>query len=382
MIIATIGTLAGFGIRELVRAGIPHVQKLIADPSGYFSRTGDVLVWNSAQGQETIAVLQGVADTQKRIEKTVNNTAEISLNNSQAISSLTAISFAGIGVTALFGGAILWRVEALNKKLDTLSQQIKDIDGKISAQQKAQLKTAVEQLIEYERSIDVGQAKHSKGEEAESRAHEAYNIYGGLLCDELKRKEKRINVINYNGRCYILGLMTRIRALLLLNSYDEIESMYDLAKETLREYSKVMFDLVIGEGPEIFLSSSMKTEGVTLEVMTEIYQNAYRIGVTDYDFREPSDLFEHCRVKGIAGKSFMPDIMPKNMFSSKKGSEQVHSLKFLMSTLEEVSKIESSVLIVQQLKKSGVNYANFEKDITDACSHMELDQGVAAFSFS
>ena len=123
----------------------------------------------------------------------------------------------------------------------------------------------------------------------------------------------------------------------------------------------------------------MKTQGTTLDLMTEIYQSAQRIGVfTEAQIRTPSDMFEYCRSKGIAGKSMFN--WPKQATHTLTGR-----LKYLMACLEDIGRAESLKLLAEEIRTKGVPFKEFQSQMAGECSSKSKDhdqQSVFAYSFS
>ena len=99
----------------------------------------------------------------------------------------------------------------------------------------------------------------------------------------------------------------------------------------------------------------MKNKGVTLDLMTKIYQSAERIGVfNEAHISSPDDMFEHCRTKGIKGKPLMK-------WRTKRASIQLGKrLKYLMACLEDIDRAESLKLLAEKLKTKDIQFSDLQ----------------------
>ncbi len=55
-------------LRELYRAGTPHVATFLQNPTGHVERLGDLLVWQGGHGTRVLAGLEQVQEHSLRIQ--------------------------------------------------------------------------------------------------------------------------------------------------------------------------------------------------------------------------------------------------------------------------------------------------------------------------
>lgn len=374
-----LGQLAAPLIPHLIRFGhekaVPAIEAILTDPGGFASRVGDIVIWNGSQGQKVLAGLQTLGESQQRIEQAVTSIESAQIATTAALSGLQAVSFATLGVASLAGGIMLWRLEALNKRFDRLSQQVRDLEDNLDAQNKAHLRNSIQKLREYDDTGDMASLGRARDE-----AQHAANVYGQLTYKECQAKRPRLDVLNYRGRCYLMSLVTELRTRLLGEQPTEAISRFSEEKETIEQFARATFSVAIGENPSIFLSDDMKTQGTTLDLMTEIYQSVQRIGVfTEAQIRTPSDMFEYCRSKGIAGKSMF------NWGSKQTTHTLTGRLKYLMACLEDIGRAESLKLLADEIRTTNVSFKELQSQMVDECSSKSKDhdhQSVFAYSFA
>lgn len=334
------GNLLTLLLGEGLRAGLPYVQRLAQDPTGTVTRVGDALVWNGANGQQVLAGLATLSEGQSRIEQVVNHIDvnhidTVQLGVSHTLGVMHTLSIATLGITSLSGAYMVWRFHSLNKRFDKLSESLQDVEDNVAAANKAHLDVAVQKLSEFDQSADDAVLKKGRDE-----AQEAAAIYGEMAWREASKKRPRVEVLNYRSRCYLLALMAELHARIHLNEIPAAIQRVNTEKPRLQSLAKVTFEAVIQGRPELFLRADMAKEGVTLELMTELYQQARHAGaIASPEVESASQLFEHCRAKGIASGSCL--------FGGG-GKQDAMQLRYLMACLEEINRIDGMRLLMAE----------------------------------
>src|SRR5437588_7950546 len=100
----------------LVQTLGPKVQSFLTDPGGALERVGDLLVWNGTNGQTVVAALESLADDQTRISKVVEHIEELQIQTAGTLGGLVAFSMLNLGMTAFFGGVMVWRFNSLDRR--------------------------------------------------------------------------------------------------------------------------------------------------------------------------------------------------------------------------------------------------------------------------
>jgi len=92
----------------------------------------------------------------------------------------------------------------------------------------------------------------------------------------------------------------------------------------------------------LFLRADMAKEGITLDLMAELYQQAAHAGaIATPKVESASQLFEHCREKGIGsggGWLFRRDC-----------KQDANQLRYLMACLEEINRIDGMRLLISEV---------------------------------
>lgn len=334
---------------------VPAIQGALTDPNGFATRIGDVVVWNGEKGQTVLAGLQQVRESQIRIESAVNaiETAQIGLES--AIGGLQTVAMATLGVTSLSGAFMIWRLQSLNKRFDGLVTRINDLEDNLDAQNKAHLKTAVQKLREFDDTNDTDSVGKARDE-----AQHAANVYGQLAYKETQRKKPRLEVLNYRGRCYLLSLLTELRSRLLLGSVSETTTRFTEERPLIEMIAKSTFANAIQDTPEAFLSHAMREQGITLELMTDLYRHASRYDAIDgVTVRQPSDMFELCRTRGIVGKSkrWWPFAGSPATFANR--------IKYALACFEDIGRVEALHLLAEQFDNAKITITELQKTCAD-----------------
>jgi hypothetical protein len=317
-------------ISQLVSHAGPHIERFLRDPAGSVSRLGDLLVWQSPAGRQVIATLEGLSDSQARIEQVVGRieTAQIGVNHS--LGALTSLSMTSLGMLSLASGLMVWRMNALDQRLSRIGGQITDIQTHLRAAEQAHLETSLAFLGKFE---------EEKGERDLHTALEestyATSLYRGLVNSELA-SQRRLVALNQCGRYYFLALTAQARCLILSNQLKRASQLLADERRTLTELAKSTFDEVLGKSPEVFFDPAFQADNVTLELLTDLYRQAYQIGAVDgAPVGEASQLFERLRsgIYGAGRKWFAPAGHAKRTLLAR--------LKYLIACLEEIARIES-----------------------------------------
>jgi hypothetical protein len=334
---------------------VPAISHILADPGGYASRIGDLIVWNNSGGRTVLAGLQSLGENQARIQQAVTSIETAQIATNAALGSLHTLSLATLGITSLTGGFMLWRLQAINDRLNELVTVIKDIEDNITAQNKAHLMTAVQKLQEYDNTKQNRLLEIASGE-----AQHAANIYGHLARTEADKRNPRLPVLNYRSRCYLLALAVEFRSRLLLEELSQTTVRYDGELENIRAVSSATFKAGIGNEPHEFLSYSMHNAGVSLDLMTEIYQHAQRLGVFSSDkehkqIQSPSDMFEFCRERGITGKRMRLPFSNTSSYATR--------IKYTMACFEDIGRVEALSLIAKHAKETNLSVRDIQKQM-------------------
>ena len=137
-------------VRELTRLAVAVVRQFVEDPSGAVRRIGDVLVWDGPKGQEVIAGLESLSESQARIQQVVGNIEQAQIGITAGLGTLTSLSMATLGLGALAAGFMLHRLNALDKRLEGFGNQLADIKAVLGSQNRAHLGTALQHLQFFE----------------------------------------------------------------------------------------------------------------------------------------------------------------------------------------------------------------------------------------
>jgi hypothetical protein len=356
--------IATWLISQLMLRATPHVQRFLQDPSGAISRVGDLMVWQSGAGPQVIATLENLSDSQARVEQVVSRIETAQIGVTQGLGTLTSLSMASLGVLSLASGLMIWRMNALHQRLGRIGGQISDIQAQLQAEHQAHLQTSLDFLGKFEKQ---GAEKdlHTALEESTF----ATNLYRSLVNTEVAGK-RRLVALNQCGRYYLLALTAQVRCLILSKDFTIAGERLADAKPTLASLAKTTFDEVLGKSPERFLDPRLQPDNVTLGLLTELYQQAHQVGAVDgAELKDASQVFdEHFRKKVYGAGGWFPAV-------GRAKAQLLIKLKYLMACIEEVGRIESLRLRIEETVKGRLSFQELALAVAEAKKQMAKTAG-------
>lgn len=340
--------LGSYATAELARLLInawqtakPDVGRMLSDPSGVVTRIGDTLVWTGPTGQKVLGGLETLAESQGRIESAVVGIESAKVAMQGTLGVVQSVSIATLGITSLTGAFMAHRLQALNKRIGEVAKAIKDVEGKIDAQHKAHLKSSLQYLREY----DDSPGDDSKLRRALGEARHAANIYGTLATDEASGPA-RLPVLNIRGRFYVISLLIELRC--MMSSDDSNQAMERIGEEqqALMKIASACYDQTLKTDPERYLRACFQSQGVNLDLLAGIYQQAKQLGIIDQpQIADANGMFEHVRDKLQKGQGYW------NWMFGAKVNDELQKLRYLLACLEETSKIEGLKLLIGDVRQ-------------------------------
>jgi hypothetical protein len=345
--------IATWLISQLMLRATPHVQRFLQDPSGAISRVGDLVVWQSGTGTQVIATLENLSDSQVRVEQVVNRIETAQIGVAQGVGTLTSLSMSSLGILSLTSGLMVWRMNALDRRLGRIGRQISDIQVQLQAEHQAHLQTSLDFLGRFEKR---GGEKdlHTAFEESAF----ATNLYRNLVNTEVSG-QRRLAALNQCGRYYLLALMAQVRCLILSTDFPLAVQRLADEKPTLAALAKTTFGEVMGKSPEQFLDPHLQSDNVTLGLLTELYQQAHQIGaVTGDEVGDASQVFERLRKKVYGAGGWFPAV-------GRAKGRLLTNLKYVMACVEEVGRIESLRLRIEEAVKGTLSFQDLETALAE-----------------
>ena len=331
----------------------PAVGNLLNDPQGTLHRVGDVLVWGGESGQRVLALLEDLSGGQNHLAASMQNIETAQIKTAASLGALVPLAMFGLGVTALATHLMKSRLDALDRRLQSLEQQVADVKAMLAARLQADLEVSLRHLELYDR-----EHKEAHLHTAFQQSAFATSVYRALVRQEATGP-RRLPVLHHCGRCYLLALMTQARCRVLAEDADDAERTLAGERETLVALARTMFEEVLGKTPEIYLAPQLSAEGVTLEVLAEVYQQAHRAGAVRGEYvRDAAQLFEVFRSKLFGtGRLIGP------LHNQQVRSTVVSKLKLLMACLEEVNRVESLRLRIDVARRAGGTLKELEEAV-------------------
>jgi len=348
---------------QLAAKAKPYAEKFLQDPSGSIARVGDVLVWNGEKGRQVIATLEGLTESQARIEQVVGHIEAAQIGVSSSLGTLASLSMATLGVTSLAAGFMAWRMKALDARLKAIANQISDIQAQLNAQNQAHLISALDFLAKHERSR-CNTDLHS----ALEASTYATRLYQYLVHTELEGR-RRLVALNQCGRYYFLALTARARCLILAQDLVGAEQFLTAEKHTLTALAEATFQEVMGKSPEVYLDPNLQADNVTLDLVAEIHRQAHYLGAASGpELRDAGQVFEHFRSRIYGAKSWFRPV-------GKAKATLLTRLKYLMGCLEDVSRSESLRLRIDEALAKKLSFQELEQAVETSRSQLSCPAG-------
>jgi hypothetical protein len=318
----------------------PGLAKMLLDPSSAVGRFGDVLVWDGPAGQKVIGGLEMLGESQTRIHSAIAGIDSAQIAAEGLLGVVQTLSIATLGVTALSGAMMAYRLHAMNTRMAEIKRTIDDVDGKIDAQHKAHLKSSLQYLREHEN----GNQSPENLPKALEEARRAANIYGEIAFSEATARTPRLPVLNLRGRFHAVALLTEIQCLILMDDSTHAIERIEEEMHTVKAVAQTCFDKTLKSDPERFLRSSYRGYGIDLELLAGMYRSASALGLAgDSEISDANSLFEAFRDRtwqgffGVCKEGILAD--------------EVSKLRYLLACLEETCRIASLQILIADLKE-------------------------------
>jgi hypothetical protein len=272
---------------------------------------------------------------------------------------------------------MLSRLTSLQRRLDSLRRDVRDIQTHLNAMTQAPIEHAVNALSMYERS-PAGRADDLKV--SKDKSGEAAAVYKGLVRHEVGG-QRRLSVLNHCGRCYTLALLTHIRCLVFDGAVDDARHRLDGERETLRGMAEATFSEVLGRRPEAYLDPRLRPDDVTLELLADVYGQARRAGVsTGISEDGPAGLFEHLRPRVFGAGRGMGRLIRG---ARRARAAAVTKLRFLLACLEDVNRVEAMRLRLEHAAEHGYSLVDLEAEmIRQGGDPTSASLGAVGFAFA
>jgi len=329
-----------------------RILPIMDDPTGAAQRLGDLVIWQGTSGQKVLGMLGGISESQTRIEGAVERIETAQVAMSGTLGTVLNISLFHLGFSAFAAGFMLYRLKSLDHRLKALGQQAIDIKDHLDAMTQAGLGNGLTHLDRFEKK-----SKHADLDQAFRDCNLTRILYQRLVANELVGP-KRLPVLNHCSRCYLLALMATVRCRVYLHDWEEIEPLLISERATMSLLARTTFELVLGKNPEAYLEPRLQEEGVTLDVMTEIYKQAHLAKALDGDqIRDAGQMFEQLRnrVYGASRGICFSD-------ASRVRRQRMVNLRYLIATLEDINRVESVRVRIAAARTNGLDPDALERE--------------------
>lgn len=323
----------------LILSKLPQMNDWLTHAHSHVLRISDSIVWEGENGRQVIACLEGLGENQTRITGAIQSLESSQLAASSTLQTVQNVSMASFGMLSLSAGLMMWRLHSLDKRMKLLSKQISDVTTRLDANDKARLETSLKYLDLFEQK-----QRNRDLETAHQEAAHSANTYGNLIDSEVS-SERRVPVMNYWGRCYLLSLMTELSAMIYQDDLQQAVDRADGQRHRIQEFVRATFQQTIAKAPEMYLDPNLSTDGVNLTLLTEVYgQLRITEAIEEPEFRDSNELFEFLREPIYRSrKKFKNFWAPVGAVKKK----YLKNLKYLIACAEDANRIESLKLRIQ-----------------------------------
>ena len=360
----------------LFKTSLPYIQMIateaakrippamLQEPMVYARRVADLIVWDGPSGTRVLAALEGLNESQQRIQTAVTGIETAQFAMKGTLECVQTLSMATFGLASFSSAFMLWRLQALNSRLDQLSIRISDIKTQIDAQHQGLLDSSLNYLHEFEERHRASDLDH-----ALERARDSANTYGNVV-DRESEGEKRLAVLNYHGRRYLLSLMAELQCSLLREDKNEAVKRIEGQKPRIKRLVSATYAQTIEKAPETYLDPSLSNDGVTLNLMTDLYQQLQQAGVlTEPQIRDGNDLFEHLRKRIYRRKSVFRRLWRP---AGRAKKDMAANLRYLIACTEDSNRVEAVRLLIDESIRSNFSFDEMRHKLA------ELRQNMAA----
>jgi hypothetical protein len=322
------------------------------------TRIGDLIVWQGESGRRVLAGLSAVTESQARIEGAVSHLATAQATMAGTLGVVQAVSLATFGLTAFSSTFMAWRLKALNDRLTRVGERIRDLNLKVDATQAAEVTTALRFLSLFEQGHDPDDLDKALEKSTQSCA-----VFGRLASNEASEDTKRLDVLNYRTRFYVLSLILELQCLVLRSHLDQaVNRIAEEQSMHIKTIASGTFQQAIGKQPELYLDPGLKAHGVTLDLLTVTYQKAHVAGLDGKEVRDAGQMFEEHLREGVF------TLRPSWKFwkpGRRDRVARVERLRYLLACLEDVNRIEALRLLISDSRQKCFSLPDLAKRISE-----------------
>lgn len=151
--------------------------------------------------------------------------------------------------------------------------------------------------------------------------------------------------------------MIELQCSVLRDDADLAEQRVSSQADRLQNLVATTYQQTLASDPEKYLHLSLHESGVTLELLADLYQQLQNAGVLkDVEIRDACELFEHLR-KHIYRRAW-----PVPRFRNRR-KPLLERLRYLIAAVEDVNRIESLKLLINDARRQGVSLKDLRLQI-------------------
>ncbi len=356
----------------IILSKIPQMNEWATNAQGHLLRIADTIVWEGENGRHVVACMEGLTENQNRIDGAIQSLETSQLAASSTMQTVQNVSMASFGMLSLTAGLMMWRLHSLDKRMKLLSKQISDVTTRLDANDKARLETSLKFLDLYEQKQRRGDLETAHQEAAFS-AH----TYGNLIDSEMGAGH-RVPLMNYWGRCYLLSLMTELSAMIYQGDLQQAIERAETQRSRIQEFVRVTFHQTIAKAPEMYLDPNFINDGISLELMTEVYSQLQISDAIEFPaIRNSNELFEYLREPIYRSRKKF-----KNFWAPVGAAKRrcLKNMKYLIACIEDANRIESIKLQIKSAIDNSYSLIELRDHIkTERGRILDCDNQMVAF---
>jgi len=366
-------------VRLLQQKGPEMLDLAMQQGTLMLDRIGDVI--KVSFGNEKLLVgMEQLSENSRRVEQVIKGVQASQIQIAQGMGALQTMSLVGMGMTGVTSAMLLMRLNLVEKYCRETLRLVKRLVVDAEVDKLARLKNGLSLLIRFEEG---GRKEFGLAQDATSTCNTSANTFSQLLRSALADPKLGFPAINHYRRCLLLALLGEVRGLLIEEKAKYALDRLKDEKPVFEETSKRMFDDVLGKGPERFLEPWFSRQQVTLDVLTDVWQQARLAGAVDpaSTAESPSEVFERLR-----GKIFRYSWRPIFSMRGKPAERELEKLKYLMACLEETNRVEAVRLRIesalqqkQSLLELESDLSRIQRNVRSADSETEQNQSFLAY---
>ena len=324
-------------------------QAALANPDGALRRVGNALVFGQPDGGEKVlAFIEQTSPKLDAIQQAVDGIGLGQAALSASLASLQTLSMMTLGLTALTHVVLAGQFVYLRHRLGNIDAKLQQLAQKIDATNEAKLKAGLTFLAmgeDFLKRKDRDNA-HRRLNSALDKCVDSWQLYAGLLGNELNGKQIRAEAVRLLARHFAVALTATAACQIGLEQDDQAVAQIDKELPLLRQATQWVFQQTIGRDPARYLAPELG-QHVSLRYLAELFRQAKDAGALDASHPcSEASLFEALRPRlyGI-GRPFFK-------LRGTWLSAMLAELQQAMAMIEETNRVQGLERLIKEARRA------------------------------